>query len=70
MRNRIFITAFSGSYPERLKNAAQSELPVGCHGNEKSIMPITASSGSYPERLKNAAQSELPVGCHGNNIRI
>ena len=57
--------ASSGSYPERLKNAAQSKLPVRCDSERISWNGFVgnASFGSYPERLKNAAQSELPVGC-------
>ncbi|MCI2107229.1 MAG: 16S rRNA (guanine(527)-N(7))-methyltransferase RsmG [Bacteroidales bacterium] len=53
--------ASTGGYPEPLKNAAQSEPPVGCSGGICSDQK--APSGGYPEPLKNAAQSEPPVGC-------
>jgi 16S rRNA (guanine527-N7)-methyltransferase len=58
--------ASSSGYPEPLKNAAQSEPPIGCH---KSAIPAEqASSGSY--LVRQAARSELPVGCSSSEEQL
>ena len=49
--------AFSGSYPERLKNAAQGELPVGCDLSRDRALLLFRTSLPFQNAIPNQRSS-------------